>query len=173
MLTVAHTKEDWNDVSVAELETKGAAASAWTKYCASKVLSEKAAWKYVEENRSTLAYDLTYLLPSWVYGPILTKVRTWPLQPRPDSDHRQVASPDQLVLSMRLLHGHFVHPKTDDATLQSFSGAFSDARDIAHAFIDSFSRPELAGKRIVLASEKHPAIQDLCECSTAFRCKHC
>ncbi|KZV89650.1 NAD(P)-binding protein [Exidia glandulosa HHB12029] len=145
LLPVVNTKDDWNDFSVEELEKKGSAADSWTKYCASKVLSEKGAWKFYEDNRATLPYDLTYLLPSWVYGPLLTPAE----------------SPERLVLSMRLLFNHFAKPKTDDETLKSFSGAFSDARDIARAYIDAFSRDDLAGKRIVLASEKHPAIQDL------------
>ncbi|EJD37521.1 NAD(P)-binding protein, partial [Auricularia subglabra TFB-10046 SS5] len=134
---VQYTANDWNDAAIRTLEKKGVSADPWTKYCASKTLSEKAAWKYVKEHRSELPFDLTYVLPSWIYGPMLLKLLS-------------TARP---VVTLRCWWGDRVRkrddPKVDDATLASFSGSYSDVRDVARAFLDAFTRPELGGKRLI------------------------
>ena len=56
------------------LETKGADAPIADKYCASKALAERAAWKYWNDHRGEVGWDLVVLNPSFVYGPILHEV---------------------------------------------------------------------------------------------------
>ncbi|EJD37534.1 NAD(P)-binding protein [Auricularia subglabra TFB-10046 SS5] len=141
---VQYTSDDWNDAAIKTLEEQGAKTSAWLTYCASKTLAERAVWDYTKSHPE-LGYDVTYVLPSWIYGPVLLKV----------------PSPDKLVMSLRLLRGHFAEPKLDDASLSGFSGSWSDARDIAHAFVDAFTRTELGGKRLIQSSPTHPTVQEL------------
>lgn len=45
------TEEDWNQVSIDEVEKKGTEAWRMHWYRASKTLAERAAWKFVEENK--------------------------------------------------------------------------------------------------------------------------
>ncbi|KAG9000706.1 hypothetical protein FRB94_005213 [Tulasnella sp. JGI-2019a] len=45
------TPSSWNQAAVDELKKSGKAASKETKYSASKVLAERAAWEFVEKNR--------------------------------------------------------------------------------------------------------------------------
>lgn len=68
------TEADWNERAIREVETKGAAASAVDKYCASKALAERAAWKYWDEHKDKASWDLVVVNPSYVYGPILHEV---------------------------------------------------------------------------------------------------
>ena len=62
------TEEDWNDHDIKEVEEKGSQASPVTMYNASKVLAERAAWKFVEENKGKIGFDLVTILPSFVLG---------------------------------------------------------------------------------------------------------
>lgn len=44
------------------------------KYHASKTLAEQAAWKFAEENKDSVKFDLVMLNPPFVYGPFLHEV---------------------------------------------------------------------------------------------------
>lgn len=68
------SEADWNEFAIREVETKGADAPIADKYCASKALAERAAWKYWNEHRGEVGWDLVVLNPSFVYGPILHEV---------------------------------------------------------------------------------------------------
>lgn len=65
------SEDNWNEHSIREVETKGREASPFDKYRASKTLAERAAWKFVEENKSSIGFDLVVLNPPFVFGPIL------------------------------------------------------------------------------------------------------
>ncbi|KAI0653454.1 hypothetical protein C8Q70DRAFT_1059262 [Cubamyces menziesii] len=41
-----------------------------SKYNASKVLAEQAAWRYYRENKDTLLYELSVIAPGWILGPL-------------------------------------------------------------------------------------------------------
>ena len=64
----------WNALSVREVETRGREASPFDKYRASKTLAERAAWKYVEEHKADVQYDMVVLNPPFVFGPLLHEV---------------------------------------------------------------------------------------------------
>ncbi len=70
-----YTEDDWNEYDVKEVEEKGNQASPVTMYNASKVLAERAAWKFVEENKGKIGFDLVTILPSFVLGVSIIKVR--------------------------------------------------------------------------------------------------
>lgn len=66
------TEEDWNTYSPAQLEEKGKDVAPADAYRASKTLAERAAWKFVEENKPK--WDLVTLCPPLVLGPIEQQV---------------------------------------------------------------------------------------------------
>ena len=68
------TENDWNEASIQEVETLGTAAASGSMYRASKTLAERAAWKFVENNRDKLNWDLTVINPPFVFGPVLHEV---------------------------------------------------------------------------------------------------
>ena len=67
-----YDETDWNDGAVKECEEKGAETLPMLKYCASKVLAERAAWEYYEKQKAAgCSWDLTVIVPPWVLGPLL------------------------------------------------------------------------------------------------------
>ena len=54
------------------VKAKGSAADPFTIYMASKTLAEKAAWEFVDANKSTISWDLVALNPPWIFGASLT-----------------------------------------------------------------------------------------------------
>lgn len=68
------TENDWNNLSVKEVETKGKDASPADAYRASKTLAEKAAWAFVEQNKEKISFDLVVINPPMVMGPVSHEV---------------------------------------------------------------------------------------------------
>ncbi|KAL5634396.1 hypothetical protein ACGC1H_002454 [Rhizoctonia solani] len=64
LITEAH----WNDAIVKLVEEKGDKASDFERYAASKVISERAAWKFVEDSGDEINFDLVAILPTAVLG---------------------------------------------------------------------------------------------------------
>ncbi len=58
-------QSDWNTYSPTYVEQKGKNAGIH-KYRASKVLAERAAWKFMEDNKDMVKFDLTTILPPLV-----------------------------------------------------------------------------------------------------------
>lgn len=65
---------NWNNQAVKETEEKGREADSGSKYQASKVLAERAAWKIVEENKEKIGWELVTLNPPYVFGPPLQEI---------------------------------------------------------------------------------------------------
>lgn len=61
---------DWNDQAAVMVSQQGANAPAFMKYIASKVLAERAAWAWINDHKTT--FDLTTVLPPWVWGVSVT-----------------------------------------------------------------------------------------------------
>ncbi|KAI0759547.1 NAD-P-binding protein [Trametes elegans] len=64
-----YSEDTWNEVAVRVVEEQGKAAPGEIKYLASKVHSERAAWKFYHEHKSELPWELCTILPSWTIGP--------------------------------------------------------------------------------------------------------
>ena len=62
------TESNWNNAAVEEVKAKGSAADPFTIYMASKTLAEKAAWEFVDVNKSKISWDLVALNPPWIFG---------------------------------------------------------------------------------------------------------
>lgn len=81
MMTLSETpavydETDWNEDAVRECIEQGREASAGAKYCAGKVLAEKAAWEVYEKHKTLGTWDLVVLAPPYVFGPVLHEVST-------------------------------------------------------------------------------------------------
>lgn len=104
----------WTDINNPDLDP----------YRISKVESEKAAWKFANENNM----ELTTILPGAIFGPILSD--------------KAVSSNNVLL---RLLNGM---PMTPNVPLE-----ISDVRDLAHLHRLAFENPIAVGKRYLAASQ--------------------
>lgn len=69
-------ESDWNDFAVQHCQEKGADASPYFKYCASKVLAERTAWEIYEQHKVEKKWDFVSLIPPWVFGPVIHAVST-------------------------------------------------------------------------------------------------
>jgi nucleoside-diphosphate-sugar epimerase len=72
-----YDEKNWNDgamKSVIELKAKGESVHPFMAYMASKNESERAVWKFKDEN--TPSFTLTTVIPSWIYGAIVPTPRT-------------------------------------------------------------------------------------------------
>jgi nucleoside-diphosphate-sugar epimerase len=63
-----YDEKSWNKAAIATVESQGSAAGPVAIYAASKTLAERAAWKFADEHRAELAWDLVVLNPPWIFG---------------------------------------------------------------------------------------------------------
>lgn len=68
------SEKDWNEQAVEDVKANGRNATGLSKYSASKVLAERAAWEFVEKNKARIAWDLVVVNPPYVFGPTLNEV---------------------------------------------------------------------------------------------------
>ncbi|KAF8989799.1 hypothetical protein BDQ17DRAFT_1372801 [Cyathus striatus] len=123
------SEKDWNDDAVEALEKLGIKAHNHVKYLASKVLAEKTAWDYYEQNKDTLGY-----IP-----PI----------------HELGTSPSSMGNSSfgiwyNNVVGNPTQPRADEL-LEEVNG-WVDVRDLADAHITALEREEAVGERIIVAA---------------------
>jgi nucleoside-diphosphate-sugar epimerase len=112
----------WLDVSLED-----AKGGQWIAYTVSKVLAEKALWKFVKEESPN--FEVTTLLPAFVFGPLLGDVK----------------SADALNES-----SGYLHKMVTGQIPQGFAGDYVDARDNAKAHVLAIEKPQLAGKRVLV-----------------------
>ncbi|CAE7150519.1 unnamed protein product [Rhizoctonia solani] len=129
-----YTENDWNTLSVQEIHEKGKDASG-EKYCASKVIAEKAAWDFVEKVKPR--WDLVTCCPSLVLGPIL----------------HQVSDPSALNTSIATLYNFLQNKEsmTKEALLIPNLN-FVHVRDIALAHVRALEIEEAGGQRFITSS---------------------
>jgi len=60
---------DWNQAAVDAVKKDPAGQSIQVQYSALKVLSERAAWDFVEAHKNELSFDLVTICPPWLVGP--------------------------------------------------------------------------------------------------------
>ncbi|KAF8155219.1 NAD-P-binding protein [Mycena galopus ATCC 62051] len=123
------TELDWNDDAIKELEEKGRAATSRAKYCASKLLAERAAWDFVKKHKSEIGWDVSTLAPPWVLGPVI----------------HAVSSPKELNTSARTMYEVYTDPKAF-----ARNGCWADVRDVALAHVRALEREEAGGERIII-----------------------
>ncbi|TFK63060.1 NAD(P)-binding protein [Pluteus cervinus] len=128
---------DWNEQSIKEVEEQGSKASAASKYRASKILAERAAWEWFEKHKSQIGWDLVVLNPPYVFGP--------PLHP--------VASPKDLGTSAADFHNTILVPGSkSNEVLRSQSSSFIDVRDLGEGHARALLKDGIGGERIIIST---------------------
>ncbi|KAI8976326.1 NAD-P-binding protein [Trametes punicea] len=134
-----YTEDDWNDASVEWVDREGKNAPGEIKYNAAKTLGERAAWKFLEDNKDTASFDLCVLQPSWVHGPIANDT---------------LPSPEKLSpTSLLLWYMVFVVPPPPQA-YPDWIWNYVDIRDITEMHIKALEVEEAGGQRFVANSEQ-------------------
>ncbi|KAI0056652.1 D-lactaldehyde dehydrogenase [Artomyces pyxidatus] len=133
---VTYDESSWNNPAIQKVKELGAAAGPGPIYLASKTLAEKAAWEFVEKNKSSISWDLVTLNPPYVYGPPI----------------HEVTSLKELNTSMDGFYKAVVEGAQDAAALASNSGSWIDVRDIAKAHVLAGEKAEAGGQRIIVSA---------------------
>ncbi|KAK0123936.1 hypothetical protein ONS95_008926 [Cadophora gregata] len=123
---------EWLPVSI---DDAIAANHPYISYCVAKAESEKAIWKYVEENNPF--YTVSVLLPALIFGP--------PIQP--------VTSLKKINYSSDVFYSLFngTYEVVPDTSFPSYI----DVRDLATAHILSLTVPAVANKRFMVGGNKY------------------
>ncbi|THU78801.1 NAD(P)-binding protein [Dendrothele bispora CBS 962.96] len=134
---VTLSEENWNDEHVKECEEKGKDASPLAMYAASKTLAEKAGWEFYEKHKSELNWDLCFINPPWVFGPV----------------KHDVKSIDTLNES-----NLFWYKATIKGDFGNYSPLFTpghgwvDVREVSAGHIKAMETPEAGGERIIICA---------------------
>ncbi|KAH7325288.1 D-lactaldehyde dehydrogenase [Rhizoctonia solani] len=139
---VKHTEGHWNEQSVQVIQEKGDTATHFEHYVASKYLSEKAAWKFMEDNKRKVNFDLVTILPNLVLG-----------APVNENTTRELLEPANII---------FEGLKPDSAKYKIFETYVTiiHAKDVAALHSESFLQPRAAGHR-VFGAVAEPSWQDV------------
>lgn len=147
-LPYTYSSKDWNDHSVRSVHELGGNAPQWDKYLASKVLAERAAYRWVDDNKPS--FDLSFILPCWVYGPVIAPVSS--LNNVPDTP--------------KLLVNIFASPEDARGYLAGNPNAYVHVRDVARAHVAAHVREDLGhNTRLILASKSEITFQ---QCYNAY-----
>ncbi|KAK7456481.1 hypothetical protein VKT23_010731 [Stygiomarasmius scandens] len=134
---VTISEKDWNESAVNECEEKGKDASGLAKYGASKTLAEKAGWDFYERHKSEIGWDITFLNPPWIFGPLL----------------HEVSSIKNLNSSNAFWYNAITKGDGGGASPRvSPSHGWVDVRDVALAHVFSFEVENAGGERIILCA---------------------
>ncbi|OSX56520.1 hypothetical protein POSPLADRAFT_1159921 [Postia placenta MAD-698-R-SB12] len=122
------TDKNWNDGALqawenATAEDKAKPEWAWIRYAATKILSEKAAWKWMEENKPP--FDIVTILPNANFGPVL---------------YGGARSTGFWIQSFLKGHNEFAESVGPQW--------FIDVRDDGRLHVAALTNPSLSGKRI-------------------------
>ncbi|KZV66765.1 NAD-P-binding protein [Peniophora sp. CONT] len=133
-----YDESSWNEPAVAEAAEKGGKTPLMIAYRASKTLAEKAAWKFVEDNKGSIGWDLTVINPPFVWGPPI----------------HEVTSLSNLNTSMVDLYNTITGKKTAEV-LTGPGNAYVDVRDVARAHVLAIQKDDAGGQRIIVSAGSH------------------
>lgn len=123
------------------VEELGSKAPNKRKYQASKVLAAREVQNFVAKNKP--AFDVVDILPTYVYGPIISDIK----------------SIDSLPSSVEVLWHNLTRPDLRPIP-EADAESFVDVRDVARMHVDAATRPELSGGRLIAAHEVPLTYQD-------------
>ncbi|KAI0325586.1 NAD(P)-binding protein [Cubamyces sp. BRFM 1775] len=130
-----YTEEMWNDEVVRIVREQGRDAPGDLKYIASKALSEKAAWEFVQDHKDGMKFDLCTILPSWVFGPL----------------PRDLSSPLEMGSTPRYMYDQlFAVPAPLPREPPCIN--YVDVHDVVDAHIRALEVEAAGGERIIISS---------------------
>ncbi|KAH7918635.1 NAD(P)-binding protein [Leucogyrophana mollusca] len=132
-------EHDWNEQCLEVLARGDADPSVTTlvKYLASKTLAEKAVWKFWEDNRGRIEWDIVALNPPYV--------RSQPVM-------HDIATPSALGASMSEWFTNVAKIGATDEFLASAGGGYIDVRDLADAHALALEKQAAGSKRIIVCA---------------------
>ncbi|KAI5992204.1 hypothetical protein EDD15DRAFT_2272940 [Pisolithus albus] len=137
---VTFTENDWNQQSLDLVNELGEKAPNMVKYRASKTLAEKAAWKFVEDHKREINWDVTTLNPPFVFGPAI----------------HELTDPASLNTSAKVFYDYVADASKAEAVGNDFlatsGGCWVDVRDLAEAHRLALEKQEAGGERIIICS---------------------
>ena len=101
----------------------------------SKTYAERAAWEFLKNNRGEVKFELTTLLPTYVFGPQLFE--------------------EDALGSLNYSNGQvqaLICSSPGEELKPDMNAHFVDVRDVAKAHLLAFQKEEAAGKRLILTS---------------------
>ncbi|KAJ3573251.1 hypothetical protein NP233_g2544 [Leucocoprinus birnbaumii] len=131
------SEEDWNTFSVEDVEKNGVNAHPESGYRASKTLAERAAWEFVEKNKSKISWDLVVINPPVVLGPGIQEI---------------TGGPANLNASIKWLYEVVVNSSSQSEKFLYSSSVWVDVRDMALAHILALQKEAAGGERIVVSA---------------------
>jgi len=129
------TEKDWNNYSAEQVEKEGLNTPSIHGYRASKVLAERAAWKFAADNTANIKWDLATILPVLVFGPTV----------------HEVSSVSSLNATVAMFHNATSTAKPREQLL-SQGGNFVDVRDVAAAHVRALEVEKAGGERFITAA---------------------
>ncbi|KAF5341290.1 hypothetical protein D9757_014544 [Collybiopsis confluens] len=127
----------WNDDAVRECEQKGKEADPMNSYSASKVRAEKAAWEFVARHKSEIKWDLTVIIPPYMFGPPI----------------HEVNSLETLNFSLGFWYAAMLQKNYFGQDPENFPGhGFLDVRDGAEAHVRALEKAAAGGERILVCA---------------------
>lgn len=137
---VTFTENDWNQQSLDLVNELGEKAPNMAKYRASKTLAEKAAWKFVEDHKREIDWDVTTLNPPFVFGPAI----------------HELTDPASLNTSAKAFYDYVADASEAEVAGNDFlakgGGCWVDVRDLAEAHRLALEKQEAGGERIIICS---------------------
>ncbi|KAJ5654441.1 NAD dependent epimerase/dehydratase [Penicillium lividum] len=127
-----YTEKDWNPVTAEQAIEKNDTVLG---YNVSKKRAEAAAWKFMEQNRTS--FDLVVINPDIIIGPMI----------HPISGPKSINQTNQFAIAS-FIDG--THKKIEGVTFPFYH--FVDVRDVARSHVDALKNPSAAGQRILLIS---------------------
>ncbi|KAJ3561372.1 hypothetical protein NP233_g10238 [Leucocoprinus birnbaumii] len=128
-------ESDWNTVSVEAVERLGKQALPMHKYRASKTLAERAIWKYLEEHKDTVPWDVVTINPPFVFGPALNDFK----------------GPSQQNATTKMWWDFVIANPPSKISVTTFN-SYVDVRDVALAHVLALQKPEAGGQRIIVSA---------------------
>ncbi|BGP19768.1 hypothetical protein JCM10213_003616 [Rhodosporidiobolus nylandii] len=126
------TEKDWNTFSPQQVEEKGKDVDPFHAYRASKTLAERAAWKFVEDEKPQ--FDIATVNPPLIFGEII----------------QQCESAEKLNTSVNTFYQFLLGNKSASDAQAGF-GSFVDVVDVAHIHIEALLKEEAGNERFLVS----------------------
>lgn len=133
-LNAPGTERDWNEKALAAYEKDPVGPARMNAYIASKILAEKAAWDWFSNKADSTTADLVSILPSWVFGPFVHRVKAPEQVPSGVAFHR-------MLLDGKVREKDYLVPRHGCV----------DVRDVAEMHLKALQVPEAGGHRYVVS----------------------
>ncbi|KZT55430.1 D-lactaldehyde dehydrogenase [Calocera cornea HHB12733] len=130
-----YTDKDWNEYAIDEVTKNKEGAPAYLFYFAAKALAEKEAWLFYGLHKREIKWDLTTILPPYVFGPLIHETDVAQTNGKPQS----------------FLYGNLMQER-DAKALGNEGGAWIDVRDTATGHVRALQVAEASEERLIISA---------------------